>query len=527
MVVVAESVVSDSEVVIVENCNNIRLSVEQENVLVQQVQERTSLIKEKGACQTNLERQVSRKGEIAINQLLAAHEYLIRNLVRHHQSPGQRHLDPDLQSEAIAEFIDAIQRFDPTRGARLSSYAYFRIRARLQALRDKANQQAIAVGKSYYEPQVTEAPEAEDTNLKGQLLGAIEKLPERQKLVIQLLLENLTCGAIAERLDSGIKAIQALCYRARKALRSLLVAPAPTPVAKFEPTEAIAPESRAVKKGWPRARLPKILRPVRGIFAKLPTTSTEVVYQGLQLSLCRCWMAGIGLRYSQRRIMKRTLGENLMKSVQEARKARTADRSSNRQLSVKARKTGWVNLVSRYIPPLWVNLGLLSVATHFARDPFFDSLTIALWMGVLYLYLIGQLARIVSINISHRRWFTSLGAAGIGMLSMPQVIFAQNQGGGTGSCANAGFLNKLAEFSTSVLTSNTGGAVTNLNSFICQFIGMLALIAIIMMVGGFIYAGFEVTVRQQALATVAQPVVGIVITVIFCVVTIYIMSNPT
>ena len=181
--------------------------------------------------------------------------------------------------------------------------------------------------------------------------------------------------------------------------------------------------------------------------------------------------------------------------------------------------------MSENLPPWWLLLGLATVVVNAAQDPILNSIVVSLWLATFYLYGIQLLGHTLTLRLRHRKWVTSIGTAVIAFLSAPQLVFAQAAPGG-GGCANAGFLNKLADFSTSVLTSNSGTAVTSLSNFMCQFIGMLALIAIIMVVGGFIYAGFEIIVRQQALATVAQPVVGIVVVVVFCVATIYIMTTP-
>ncbi|MCG9890355.1 MAG: sigma-70 family RNA polymerase sigma factor [Thermosynechococcaceae cyanobacterium MS004] len=516
MVVFAESASTDSEDLIVESDQiTTRLSVEQENIWILQVQERGKLLKGQTALLSSEGVRTKRAGENALQGLIEAHKHLIRHLVWQHQPQGLRVLDPDLEQEAIAAFIDAISRFDPDRGARLGSYAYFRIRASLQAIRSKQNRQTIAVAKSFAEAQEAMTPEFADCHETSLLHQAIALLPKRQQLAIRLYLEDKSYSIIAEQLSLGIRAVQALCYRAKRKLRSLLM---PQTEATANPQQAVA--EPAVKR-WPRPQLPKIFSESRVLIPEITITSSEVM-KLWQLSILHgCPSTVLSSKRVRSKFLKLSPGDNQMVSYKATRVS--AQRIGSTQAgAVKPR--GILSTIGRYLPPLWVNMGLLSVATYIAQNPLIDSMTMALWMAILYLFGISKLAQFMVIDVRHRLWFSSLGAAGIGLLASPQAILAQT---GAGSCANAGFLNKLAEFSTSVLTSNTGGAVTNLNSFICQFIGMLALIAIIMMVGGFIYAGFEVTVRQQALATVAQPVVGIVITVIFCVVTIYIMSNPT
>ena len=559
--VFAESMLTDSELVIGPTPE----TTQNEILLVRQVQTRHALH------QDNLERHqfstaerwIDKCGECALAQLVKNHDRRICSLVLKYQKNKYGSADVDLRQEAIATFIDAIYRFDSRKGAALYSYAHFRIRARLQQLTEKENQYDIEVAKSLAEEEGYSFSILNDLYGQAQLNAALSRLPERQQDIIWARQRDEGFSVIAERFQSPLKTIQNLFYSGLRKLRSLLglsstVAPITPQPEKVAPTQETQPE--AVEVGQvelvavsepivepaiepslaelcpPETKPKRKFKNIRAVFKILPITNSEakqISKVNRKISRLRSLHQGIEAIVAKVKRPIQVFRCPPLQSLGDPMTATKARRTAHQSESIPQsllpsglnKPFSRLRQISENLPPWWLLLGLATVVVNAAQDPILNSIVVSLWLATFYLYGIQLLGHTLTLRLRHRKWVTSIGTTGIAFLSAPQLVFAQAAPGG-GGCANAGFLNKLADFSTSVLTSNSGTAVTSLSNFMCQFIGMLALIAIIMVVGGFIYAGFEIIVRQQALATVAQPVVGIVVVVVFCVATIYIMTTP-
>ena len=545
VVVFAEPISTDSELVIgltFENAQN-------EILLVRQVQTRRTLHQDKPKRHefTTVERWIDKCGERALAQLVKSHDRRISSLVVKYQKNKYGSADLDLKQEAIAIFIDAVYRFDSSKGAALYSYAYFRIRARLQQLIEKENQYEVAVAKSLAEEEGYSFSDLNDLYGQEQLNAALSRLPERQQEILWARQRDESFSVIAERVQSSLKTVQNLFYSGLRKLRSLLglssavTQSSPQPP-KVAPTQATQPEALEVAQVETNAVSEPIVEPIaledcppetkperkfkniRAVFRILPTTNSEAnqvskpsrkvfrlhsLHQGIEAIVAKVKRPIQAFRCPP----LQSLGDPM--TATKARRTAQHPESIPQSLlpSGLNKPLSRLRQVSENLPPWWLLLGLATVVVNAAQDPILNSIVVSLWLATFYLYGIQLLGHTLTLRLRHRKWVTSIGTAVIAFLSAPQLVFAQAAPGG-GGCANAGFLNKLADFSTSVLTSNSGTAVTSLSNFMCQFIGMLALIAIIMVVGGFIYAGFENIVRQQALATVAQPVVGIVVVVV-------------
>jgi RNA polymerase primary sigma factor len=110
------------------------LTPEQELILGRKVQAMAALQErcrqaggEGPACEySNLERRTLRLGERAKNQMITANLRLVVNLAKRYQNKGLDLLD--LIQEGTLGLTRAVEKYDPTRGHRFSTYAYWWIR---------------------------------------------------------------------------------------------------------------------------------------------------------------------------------------------------------------------------------------------------------------------------------------------------------------------------------------------------------------------------------------------------------------
>ena len=103
------------------------LTPEQELTLGRKVQAMVALQERCSACDYNdLERRTLRTGERAKRQMITANLRLVVNLAKRYQGKGLDLLD--LIQEGTIGLNRAVEKYDPTRGHRFSTYAYWWIR---------------------------------------------------------------------------------------------------------------------------------------------------------------------------------------------------------------------------------------------------------------------------------------------------------------------------------------------------------------------------------------------------------------
>ena len=297
----------DSELVIGSNLETAQTEI----LLVRQVQTRHTLHQEKPTPRefTTVERWIDRCGERALSQLVKSHDRRICSIVIKHQKNKSGSADVDLRQEAIATFINAIYRFDASKGAALYSYTYFRIQARLQQLTEKENQYEIAVAKSLAEEEGCSFSVLKDLYEREQLHAAVSRLPERQQEILWAWEQEVPFSVIAKRFQVCLKTVQNLFYSGLRKLRALLglssplaqLAPQPEEVA---PTQSVQPEALEVAQVktvalsepivaqsspeicTPESTPERKFRNIRADFRILPITNSETVKPNINHQQC-------------------------------------------------------------------------------------------------------------------------------------------------------------------------------------------------------------------------------------------------
>lgn len=286
-----KSVLTDSELVIGSEPNTAQASGENESILIEQVLNRANLLKAKPNKRefTQAEHWIERSGDLALKTLISLNEGMICALVLRYQPEKQGSADADLKQEAIAAFVDAIYRFDPARGAKLSSFAYFRIWARLKTVCDRHYRNTKAKKKAkVILSGIVEAPEMVDSYEYEDLNAALLNLPDREQQIVLLVHQDTSYSVIAELFSLSVKTVQNLYYKAMGLLRSFLgntvslVQPAPIEATESEVVfvETEVGELASVTTSTPAqtsvpAKDSESFENCRAVFEQQPITNAE------------------------------------------------------------------------------------------------------------------------------------------------------------------------------------------------------------------------------------------------------------
>lgn len=198
--------------------------VSTEIALIRSAARRSELLHRKPQAFTSEEQQVIRRGEHALQQLWSAHQGLILRLVATYQTKGYNSRNSDLEQEATLAFFDAVITFDPDKGGKLGTWAYFQIRARLQKITRQTIHDAVARARVMQTaPTFSEPEPILEQGLFERLHSIFNELTEKQRQVASLYLEGLDWAEIALKLQSTADAVRMLWTRAVKRLRLLFL----------------------------------------------------------------------------------------------------------------------------------------------------------------------------------------------------------------------------------------------------------------------------------------------------------------
>ncbi|MFN3284987.1 MAG: sigma-70 family RNA polymerase sigma factor [bacterium] len=177
------------------------------------------------------ERYKGQEDRQARSRLIEAYQPLVFKVVMAMGLP-EAHL-MDMIQEGTVGLIDAVERFEPARGFRFSTYATYRIRgAVLNALRrerTRANslEDPEAPGATLGRLEDVAAEEAldavEDAVLAGQLAEGLQRLPPRERAAVEVFYFRPRSPATAAReLGVSVSHLYRLHHRALEALRRWL-----------------------------------------------------------------------------------------------------------------------------------------------------------------------------------------------------------------------------------------------------------------------------------------------------------------
>jgi RNA polymerase sigma factor (sigma-70 family) len=529
-VVLAESEKLDSRLVIGSNLKSPCLESETEQTLIQQVKNRAALYRQKPDRRdfSTEDHLLDRRGDRALTQLLNLHDRRICSLVAKQQF-REGSADVDLKQEAIAVFIEAIYRYDPSKGAALFSYAYFRILDRLQQIAGQNNRNAIATGKALAESEGYDYPDLKDVYQHEELSVAVSLLPEHQQRVIWLRQAEVSFAAIAEKIELAVKTVEGLYYEGIKKLRSFLdgalscvLTARKQMIAVFAQTTQIeaaviesvdesnadtkpVTEPTSVEDSIPEVKSAKGFKILRGLFKKEPITNSEAmnrlqVNQEINgLKRLRPSVA-ISIRKPQPFIKPRIIMTTLASSTK-----------NNAQ---------WFSI----IPPFWLLGAIATILVNTSGDPILSNFLLAGWVAALITaYGVKRYRKNPILWVKERLKF-SLGVIVVAVLAAtficPEFVLAQATTGGSGAgCTGLGFLNPVGTFTVNLFngigTTTTGaGGGASVSDTACRFIGFLLWAIIIGTIGAIGYFGVQIATNNGQIAVIGFPLVGILFIVL-------------
>lgn len=163
-------------------------------------------------------------GKRAVSTLILRYIPLVRKRANGY---ARDYAEPeDLAQEGFLSFLNAVDSFDPNRGAKFSTFADVCVTngIRNAALKLKKNAGETHGSELEENSETISSPENiwfEKEKMLG-VYGEIESLlTKREWDIFRLYLVGLSYGEIAERLDIPVKSVNNAVFRVRKKLRAL------------------------------------------------------------------------------------------------------------------------------------------------------------------------------------------------------------------------------------------------------------------------------------------------------------------
>lgn len=165
-------------------------------------------------------------------RLIESYQPLVFKVVMHMRPPEP--LTMDLIQEGLVGLIEAVERFDPDRGVRFSTFATYRIRGRVLNALDRvrveisldqvltATEDLAPLEKLADPHAATDLIEIEDRALLDAVMALIERLPARERAVLGAVVAAREPKAAAAELRISLSHFYRLQKQATERLRALL-----------------------------------------------------------------------------------------------------------------------------------------------------------------------------------------------------------------------------------------------------------------------------------------------------------------
>ncbi|HEY9824337.1 MAG TPA: sigma-70 family RNA polymerase sigma factor [Stenomitos sp.] len=200
------------------------LTLAQEHLLIRQAQDRHNLLCDPSSSESCSNHHfILRQGERALVQLIEANQRLIYRLTRYFVSIYHYSAYEDLEQEAKKAVIEAVHTFDFSKGTRLITWVFWKIRTQLSQQSRKTKTQNAAQAAAIATVEDAFEPVQADPVLVQQLEQLLEQLTPYQREVVERRMQGETFKEIAQALNRSVPAVRMLFHRQLQKFKSWLL----------------------------------------------------------------------------------------------------------------------------------------------------------------------------------------------------------------------------------------------------------------------------------------------------------------